>query len=111
MSAIESAFVNTVIIRERDKISSSSNSTGTNTPAICEQQDTMAKKTFASKMWMNRSVAQDKSGYCILFTMRCSTVTHDILDRARIRRHLRNRSTRISRWTNIRACNAASLHT
>jgi hypothetical protein len=85
MSAIESAFVNTVIIRERDKNLStdSGNSTGTNTPTICEQQDTMAKKTFASKMWMSRSVAQDKSGYC--HTKQCaqSTTTNNANPRSR----------------------------
>jgi hypothetical protein len=64
MSAIESAFVNTVVSRESENHPDSRASTGgTNTPTACAQQDTMVKKISGLRMWTSRSVAQDRSGY------------------------------------------------
>lgn len=65
MSAIESAFVNTVISREGDKSIASNNSTGgTNTPIPpCEQHNTMARKISGLKTLTSKNAARDRSGY------------------------------------------------
>lgn len=62
MSAIESAFVNSVISRDRDKDEASESSFGTiSTSMTCAQQDTMARRILGSRMWKSKSAARDKS--------------------------------------------------
>lgn len=70
MFAIESAFVTSIVNRERDR----NTETTENTPPsrqschrdssqTCVQQDTMAKRISELSMWKSRSVVQDRSGY------------------------------------------------
>lgn len=92
MSAIiESAFVNTVINRERDKSLPSRTSSGTSTPTTCEQPDTMAKKISGLRMWTSKNVAQDKSEYVAQLHNALANLIS--IDRAGLRRYLRNRPT------------------
>jgi hypothetical protein len=66
MSAIEGTFVNSVIFRDTDK--EKKTQVGTvigSTNSACVQQDTMVKRIYELRMWMSRSVGQDKSGYVV----------------------------------------------
>lgn len=66
MSAIESAFVNSIIIQERDKTKDSRvRNLYQNTHIQCVQQDTMAKRISGLRMWTSRNVDEDKSGYVL----------------------------------------------
>lgn len=64
-SAIESAFVNTVVDREESELWDYR--TGVIKTGLlhspCAQQDTTAKRTSGLRMWMSRSAGRDKSGY------------------------------------------------
>jgi hypothetical protein len=71
MSAIESAFVNTVVAREECNASAelwAYRTGGTQTEqrlTACAQHDTTGKKISGLKMWRSKSVVRDKSGYVV----------------------------------------------
>jgi hypothetical protein len=71
MSAIESAFVNTVVAREKcDSAELWANRIGGTQIGLlqspCAQHDTTEKRISGLRMWMSRSVVRDKSGYVVV---------------------------------------------
>ena len=72
MSAIESAFVTTVVDRETHDASARESISGTTTPTTtqytnpipaCAQHDTTEKRIFGLRMWSSRSAERAKSEY------------------------------------------------
>jgi len=74
MSAIESAFVNTILDRENQGYKGWDSGTGRTSEVIqktCAQQDTTARKTFGLRMWMSKNAAQGKFECVFLVYRRC----------------------------------------
>ena len=78
MSAIESAFVNTVLDRENlstKEWDCSSGDSRNRKRSQCAQQDTTEKRIFALRMWSSRSAGWDKSGYVLAFPLNANRVS------------------------------------